>query len=64
MRVMCVCMRVCVCVCVMCAGEGGECVYVLLLVAEEAKNKQALDVVMRIMRNATWINIHSLPVCA
>lgn len=35
----------------------------LFLVDDAAKNAHALEVVSRIMREATWINIHSLPVC-
>ena len=31
-------------------------------VDDAAKNAHALEVVCRIMREATWINIHSLPV--
>jgi len=35
---------------------------ILFLVDDAAKNAHALEVVCRIMREATWINIHSLPV--
>ena len=34
----------------------------LYIIGEEAKNKHALKICRRIMRDATWINIHTLPV--
>lgn len=34
----------------------------LYIIGEEAKNKHALKICRRIIRDATWINIHTLPV--
>ena len=36
---------------------------ILFLLDDADKNAHAFEVVSRIMREATWINIHSLPVC-
>ena len=36
---------------------------ILFLLDDADKNARALEVVSRIMREATWINIHSLLVC-
>ena len=36
---------------------------ILFLLDDADKNANAFEVVSRIMREATWINIHSLPVC-
>ena len=34
----------------------------VIIIGEETKNKHALKICQRIMRDATWINIHTLPV--
>ena len=34
----------------------------IIIIGEETKNKHALKICQRIMRDATWINIHTLPV--